>query len=959
MKNNKTIIIVLIMLLLAIFFPFKSVYADTIREIKIGCIDYSGFIDKNVDGTYTGYGVEYLNEISKYTGWKYTYDFDTPENCLKKLENGDIDFICNAQFTEERSHKYLFSSYSAGDEVGIIYALPSNSNIYFNDLQAFNDKKIGVLKNSFEMSKLKEYAENNDFTYTSMEYDSVISMKQALKNGEIDLLVMGSLAYDDELKVVSKFSTAPFYFMSAKDDKHRELIEQVDDALEQIKTMKPYLDAQLYEKYYGNSTIALQPELTRDEVLYANNCKPLKVGYRSNWYPLEYTDSETGEPEGAVINMLKRISFISGLKFEYVPISSTDEGEAKLSAGEVDLLASKAMEDGIGENWTLTNSYMINQFNVIGSSDFEDFSQNITVALSKEYKNIEKEILKLFNVNNIIWYSTTEECVSAVNTKKADITFIPSYYQNELLKSKKNRDVKLILNNDISYSMSVAISKNVDLKVVSIIEKCIDTFSSRDISNYVDRINVNQQPGVKVLVKNYWYIFVIIIAAGIAAIISVKIHDKKVINRLNKYDDLTGCYNSKYFESAARSIIDKEKEKHKSNENYYMIKVSLIKYKNIVQYYGEKFGNELLKNVSRQVTDDLKEDEIVGRTGEGKFTILLHGSSIEHIKKRIHNIFDKFRKDFNMEITMFIKSGAYEIKDFNEPVSSMMNKASTARKSIENDPKYFFIKYNDNLKDRIELESYIEFEMNGALEKNEFHIYLQPQINLKTMKIAGAEALLRWIRQDGTMIYPGDCIPVFERSGFIEKVDLYVLELVCSEIRNSLNKGRQIYPIAINQSRYLLTNPEYISNIKRIIDKYKVPSEYIEIEITESMYIENKNQLFSVINDMHNLGIRVSIDDFGSGYSSLNLISEIEADVVKIDRGFLSASGKSASKLKVIKNVVELAHELNMRVVCEGIETEKQEDFLKTIGCDVGQGYLYAKPMSVKDFRAFADNKEL
>lgn len=260
------------------------------------------------------------------------------------------------------------------------------------------------------------------------------------------------------------------------------------------------------------------------------------------------------------------------------------------------------------------------------------------------------------------------------------------------------------------------------------------------------------------------------------------------------------------------------------------------------------------------------------------------------------------------------------------------------------------------MEEKLLLETRIEEEMKRALIDSEFQVYYQPKIDLKTKKVVGAEALIRWIKPDGTMIFPDQFIPVFERNGFIEELDGYVLKEVSKFLMNRVKNKTSVFPISINQSRYLFSNPHYVDNIETIIENTGINGELIELEVTESLYIENHTQLARVVNQLRECNIKFSIDDFGSGYSSLNLLTEISADVLKIDREFLTDSDTSQVKRDVIENIVELAHKLNMKVVCEGVETRDQVEFLENILCDVAQGYYYSRPMPVLDFEEYIEN---
>jgi EAL domain-containing protein (putative c-di-GMP-specific phosphodiesterase class I) len=244
----------------------------------------------------------------------------------------------------------------------------------------------------------------------------------------------------------------------------------------------------------------------------------------------------------------------------------------------------------------------------------------------------------------------------------------------------------------------------------------------------------------------------------------------------------------------------------------------------------------------------------------------------------------------------------------------------------------------------------VESRMHEALDKGEFRPYLQPKWNMATDQISGAEALIRWVDSKGNVIPPGEFIPVFEKNGFIEQVDFYMLDKICSYIRQMIDEGREVYPVSINQSRYLLYDPNYIIKVQEIMLKYRVPKGLIELEITETVFFNEKERMLEVMRNLKEFNMNLSIDDFGSGYSSLNLLRDIPFDVLKIDRGFLDESAQSESGKWILRKIVEMADGLNLRVICEGVETHEQVDMLLDIGCIFAQGFLYSRPIPLEEF---------
>ena len=254
----------------------RSVKADAYsnlsgqKTIRIGYIDYSGFFERKLDGTFEGYGVDYLHEISKYTGWNYEYVYGTFSNQLKNLKDGKIDLICHAHITKDRKKNFIFSRYSDGEEISILYTALDDERYYYNDYKHFNGMKIAFLKDSFQNKEFAEYAKDNGFSYKAKYYDTSTECFEAIDNKEVDGAAMGSLAMQSDYKVVCRFGSTPFYFMSNKMNK--DIIEKIDSAQIKIKADNLYFDTELYKKYYGESAVNNQIRFTREEAKFVKKC---------------------------------------------------------------------------------------------------------------------------------------------------------------------------------------------------------------------------------------------------------------------------------------------------------------------------------------------------------------------------------------------------------------------------------------------------------------------------------------------------------------------------------------------------------------------------------------------------------------------------------------------------------------------------------------------------------------
>ncbi len=412
------------------------------------------------------------------------------------------------------------------------------------------------------------------------------------------------------------------------------------------------------------------------------------------------------------------------------------------------------------------------------------------------------------------------------------------------------------------------------------------------------------------------------------------------------YDELTGLQNIVKFKmDMQKALIDNP------TKQYDILKFDIINFKVINEMFGFEVGNKVLQ-ATKLAYDKLQNPKVLMCRVAGDEFMVFAGDDFLDNDKRLR-IYEKYFKTLIPEITehkVFYNYGKYKIELGETDVNEIVNKVSLAHK-IAKDRKDGIIQYYDNVaKMQIMLEAELTNKMEEALKNNEFVVYLQPKFEVAEGKLIGAEALIRWITPSGKMIYPDVFIPLFERNGFIVDVDRYVLETVCSSMRSWLDQGMGIVPISVNSSRLNLNNPEYVRDIEAVVNLFFIPHEYIDIELTESSTVGNEEAIEKLFRELHAGGFKISIDDFGSGYSSLAMLKNFDVDTLKMDKSFFRDSTIIRRDDMLIDGIVKLSHNLGMYVVAEGIETLEQVERLKEMNCDAVQGYYYAKPMPIEEF---------
>ncbi len=362
--------------------------------------------------------------------------------------------------------------------------------------------------------------------------------------------------------------------------------------------------------------------------------------------------------------------------------------------------------------------------------------------------------------------------------------------------------------------------------------------------------------------------------------------------------------------------------------------------------YGPEEGGRLIYKIGQAVAQTVREEGggTFGRISGDIFCMCIPCRGKKELEALTDKIREKVRKK-NMQYYLETSAGIYIIEDPETEINKIYDNASIAAEQCKGQYMVHKVFYNQEMSDRLMREQMIINEMDAALRAEEFVVYFQPKYELEKMSPYGAEALVRWQKPDGTLIPPNEFIPVFEKNGFIVKLDYYVWEKVCQFIRKELDAGRDLAPISVNVSRVNLYNPKFFETIIDLVEKYKIPTKYLHLEITESVFSEDAKVIQDAVNYLHRAGFTILMDDFGSGYSSLNVLKDVNLDVLKIDMKFFSRGASEDKAKKIVEAVIRMAESLNMPVIAEGVEEKNQVEFLCGLGCDYIQGYYFAKPM--------------
>ena len=425
----------------------------------------------------------------------------------------------------------------------------------------------------------------------------------------------------------------------------------------------------------------------------------------------------------------------------------------------------------------------------------------------------------------------------------------------------------------------------------------------------------------------------------------IKLRETASVVNLFQFDQLTGVFSKEFFYRKVRELLDANPD-----AQYSIICSNIENFKLYNDSYGRKAGDRLLQQCAEVMKQLTGEQAICGRYGADRFMCCVESSKERadrmHFMEIAHD-----EKPEKME-NVSLKWGIYEITDRSAPVEQMCDRAQLAADSIKGQYNQTCALYDDALRGKLLREKAITDAMETALAEEQFAVYLQPKYGLKEGCMVGAEALVRWNHPEWGFLSPGEFIPLFEKNGFIHRLDQYVWERVCALLSDWRKRGLPLLPISVNVSRADVYHARLVDTLTGLISKYNVDPAYLHLEITESAYAENPGQIIATVAQFRKLGFPIEMDDFGSGYSSLNMLSQMKLDILKLDMKFVQNEIAKPGEQSILNDIVTMAHRLHLSVVAEGVETLEQVKRLNAVDCDYAQGYFFSKPLTVPEFEA-------
>ena len=950
-------------LLLALVFVLPAGTAESSggKTVRVGWYD-SSFNRLDQFGRRTGYAYDYQQRIAAYTGWQYEYVEGTWPVLLEMLKAGEIDLMSDVSYTEDRAEQILYSSLPMGEESYYIYISSGNRQIRPDDLTTYNGKKFGVFKGSVQLDLFREWADQNGIEAELEEL--VIPEEESLRmveNGILDgYVTLDAYTEDGRMVPTIKIGHTDFYFAVSKD--RHDLLDELNSALSRIQTENRYYNQELFDTYIRSAqSFAL---LTVDETAWLDANGPIRVGFRDDYLPFCATDTSSGKLTGALMVFFDHAAdAIKNAEVKFVPRSyaTTDDALSALLNGDVDCVFPVDMSPYECETMDLATSLPLmrtEMYAVIKNTDRQGASpqREMTVAVNAGNSNYEVFLKDHFPAWKARYFNGMNECFKAVRNGEADCSMITNYriVQMESLRDRYNLSV-LATGGIMDFTFAV---RRGSAPLVSILNKAIDLVPVTTIDAALSAYSYPEgQGGLTDFIKDNGESVIFVITVAFIAIVLLLLQSLKNARRANEgehlisateMDPMTALYNKGFFFEYANRMYREDPDRPMD-----AIVMDVEQFHAVNAMNGRDFGDFMLRLIGGEVRAFLAEkDGIACRFDGDRFDIYCeHMEEYEYqtLLKRFQNKVDEQSRNTVVHLCMGVMPWQAGI-DPSQQFDHAWSACNMARKGYKKQSRLMV--YDQKLREREMQDRRLLNDLRRAVEDHEFEVHYQPKYDVQgaTPVLRSAEALVRWRHPELGMIPPDQFIPLLERDGQINVVDHYVW----AEAAKQIARWREMYgvtvPVSVNLSRLDVFDPELENIIEDLVKKNGLERNALKLEVTESAYTDNAEQLVVLIERLRKKGFEIEMDDFGTGYSSLNMLSSMPVDVLKMDKAFIQNLGTDEKDVHLVQLILDIAKTLNVPVVAEGVETEDQMKMLKELGCALVQGYFFSHPIPPDQF---------
>ena len=949
-----------VLLGLLITVPFAAyAYKPVNKVVRVGWYD-SAFHRRDQFGRRSGYGYEYQQRIAAYTGWTYQYVEGSWSTLLEKLIAGEIDILSDVSYTPKRAEKILYSAEAMGSEGYHVFITPSNNEIKPDDFSTFNGKKVGVNKNSIQEQLFKEWAEKHDVHPVIVELTAKTpKLLEMLKNGEIDMLVtLDTYGNSANVVPVVKVGFAQSFFGINKN--RPDLKRDLDAAMNRIFEGNRDFNQQLTRKF--NRSSAVNRFLTLEERNWLSQHGVIRVGYWDNFLPFCAKDEASGKPTGALKDFLvfaEKAFKNAKPTFEAKPFNSTESAMAALTKGEIDCICPVSLSPFEAEQrgFIITDPVVSTEmYVVVRPADHKGIvaDQERKIAIVKGATGIETFLKDNFPKWKTAEYKDTDAVYDAIAAGEADYALLTNYSIS--LESDRLAKHKLsVLTTNRSMDIGFAVRKKDD-NLHSILNKLIHLIPDTTLNSVLTRYGFRE---TKVTFADFLrdnFALFVALAAIITAIMfwlqvrnmraEAQVEEGRQIISETEKEHLTGLYNWNYFLLYANQFCKDNPKKPMD-----AVVMNIERFHSVNALHGREFGDKVLRELGAEIqrfVDETKDGCRASRVEADRFDIYCpHREDWQAVLERFQAKMDKLFHNANIHLRMGVKPW----QEGMEPVRQF-DLARTACNKLRGAYRNQAVIFDAEMEQREDRDQQLLNDLTRALKKGELEVYYQPKYDIQTEwpRLSSAEALVRWRHPELGMLYPNEFIPLFEQSGRITELDNYVWKETARQIATWRDRHGKVLPVSVNLSRVDVFDPNLSATLDGIIARHGLNAGALKLEVTESAYTENAEQLIQVIEELRSKGYEIEMDDFGSGYSSLNMLSSLPIDVLKMDIAFIQNIERNEKDFRLVELIIDIARSLKVPVIAEGVETVGQLNLLRDAGCNLVQGYFFSAPLPAAEF---------
>ena len=929
-------------------------YAAQKRVVKVGFFPMEGYHELSQDGSCNGMDVEYLENLCDYVGWEIVYvPCGSWDEALELLEEKEVDLVGSAQYSSERAEKFRYASLPSGYTFGAI-AVEGDSPFAYEDFDAMQDITYGIVATYVRRQEFNEYLSDHQIISPKVrEYEDTAALHKALADGEIEALVHSLTEVREGQRVIGRFAPMPFYYISypGNDDVMRELNQGIAD----LKMNRPELENELMVKYY-DSRLDQTVLLTSEEKQYIEEKGTLTVGYLDGYYPFSYED-ENGEYQGLTVQVLEEVAVSTGMSFSYVKMVDMKEARKALWTGSIDILCYCDESPGFmkEEGIQVTKGYTQVPQVIIRkrSGKAEEITQ---LAVTNSGISGEENQGFVEEFEQIMILDSQEACLYAVESGEADAALCDGYLAEYLMGTRFSLgklEIYSVLND--SRVVYMAVKADEESPLLGILNKELLAVTDKMVNDYMLRDNFYARMSIESFISDH-SIPIILILTGCAVLVILVLYNmlknSRRIQKLMYKDTDFDIWNLNYLKYRASLKLTEDRVL-----KYAIVYTDICQFKSYNAIYGWHAGQQILelsiKEISAQI-DSVKE--LYARSYGSHFVLFVCYENMESLKRRMTDMADRISDRIYEQtgIRMAQAMGICAVEQEDTDIQLALSYAIQAVDPLKDSHSNAIRIYDDTLREQLRERHEREKLLDSVDFQKDFVAYYQAKVDIRNEQIVGAEALVRFKdpTDNGAIRAPGFFVPYYEQTGRITEIDFFVMESVCQMLRRRIDEGKRVVPVSCNFSRMHFVKDGFPEKFEAVINKYQVPKELIEVEITETLVVEEMQQqkVKENVAILRANGVRLSIDDFGSGYSSLGVFEQIPASVIKLDRSFLLNNENRTRQVQIMKNIVNLAKDLEAQVVCEGVETQNDTELMMEIGAYVAQRYRYCKPVPEREF---------